>query len=287
MRTNTPRPGELRSRSSFSPDSQRNGSRRSPSAGDDLSQKSHSRIPVPLWARGSKDSDMDQASLSERKSPRYSEQDRAEAARRISHALSDKVTSPGQEDDSISTRSVSEHRSGKERSSHSHASREYGPRSQEDASEELADLTPALRRRRQTVDKYITEESQLNLRYQRRRTRPLSDINPPPPSVLQTRNRQSRQRVSMIEAGSGGRYYDTSGRGVPSYLLKPQHEDSSESESSHPRKPRPPTSEPPTVAREVSARMRRFRPLSADSSEGYRRHGVQHHHHHHRTISPD
>ncbi|CAL4079528.1 unnamed protein product [Meganyctiphanes norvegica] len=283
-RTNTPRPGELRGRSSFSPDSQRNGSRRSPSAGDELSQKSHSRIPVPLWARGSKDSEMDQISSSGTKSPRYSEQDRAEAARRISVALAEKVTSPGQEEDSISTRSVSEHRSGKERSSH--ASREYGPRSQEDVSEELADLTPALRRRRQGIDKYITDESQLNLRYQRRRTRPLSDINPPPPSMLQTRNRQSRQRVSMIEAGSGGRYYDA-GRGVPSYLLKPQHEDSSESESSHPRKPRPPTSEPPTVAREVSARMRRYRPLSADSSEGYRRHGVQHHHHHHRTISPD
>jgi len=284
LRTNTPRPGELRGRSSYSPDSQRNGSRRSPSAGDELSQKSHSRIPVPLWARGSKDSEMDQVSSSGTKSPRYSEQDRAEAARRISVALAEKVTSPGQEEDSISTRSVSEHRSGRERSSHSHASREYGPRSQEDVSEELADLTPALRRRRQTVDKYITDESQLNLRYQRRRTRPLSDINPPPPTMLQTRNRQSRQRVSMIEAGSGGRYYD-SGRGVPSYLLKPQHEDSSESESSHPRKPRPPTSEPPTVAREVSARMRRYRPLSADSSEGYRRHGVQHHHH--RTISPD
>lgn len=58
----------------------------------------------------------------------------------------------------------------------------------------------------------------------------------------------------MIEAGTGGRYFDT-GRGVPSYLLKPQHEDSSESESSHPRKPRPPTSEPPSAARDVAARL--------------------------------
>lgn len=58
----------------------------------------------------------------------------------------------------------------------------------------------------------------------------------------------------MIEAGTGGRYFDT-GRGVPSYLLKPQHEDSSESESSHPRKPRPPSSEPPSAARDVAARL--------------------------------
>lgn len=58
----------------------------------------------------------------------------------------------------------------------------------------------------------------------------------------------------MIEPGTGGRYFDT-GRGVPSYLLKPQHEDSSESESSHPRKPRPPTSEPPSAARDVAARL--------------------------------
>ena len=57
----------------------------------------------------------------------------------------------------------------------------------------------------------------------------------------------------MIEAGAGGRYFDTS-RGVPSCLLKPQHEDSSESESSHARKPRPPTTDPPSN-RDVSARL--------------------------------
>ncbi|KAK7060663.1 hypothetical protein SK128_012658, partial [Halocaridina rubra] len=66
------------------------------------------------------------------------------------------------------------------------------------------------------------------------------------------------QRVSMIEAGTGGRYFD-SGRGVPSYLLKPQHEDSSESDSSHPRKPRPPSSEPPSAARDVAARQVLFK----------------------------
>ena len=57
----------------------------------------------------------------------------------------------------------------------------------------------------------------------------------------------------MIEAGAGGRYFDTS-RGVPSCLLKPQHEDSSESESSRARKPRP-TNNDQAVNRDVSARL--------------------------------
>ncbi|XP_066945982.1 uncharacterized protein Asator isoform X3 [Macrobrachium rosenbergii] len=280
-RTNTPRPTDLQPRSSLSPDQQRgnNTSRRSPAAQDDSSQKS--RIPVPMWARTPKDGENEGGlnAPSGGRSPRYSEAERAEAARRISVALAEKVTSPCNEEDSISTRSgTSDHRSGRERGSS--ASREYLQTvSQEDASEELADLTPALRRRRQGVDKYVTDEAQLNLRFQRRRTRPLSDVNPPPTALLQSRNHQ-RQRVSMIEAGTGGRYYD-SGRGVPSYLLKPQHEDSSESESSHPRKPRPPTSEPPSATRDVTARLRRYRPLSADSSDSYRRQ------HHQRTVSPD
>ncbi|XP_042235977.1 uncharacterized protein LOC121875476 isoform X6 [Homarus americanus] len=280
-KTNTPRPTDLQPRSSLSPDRQRgNGSRRSPAAQDDSSQKS--RIPVPMWARTAKDGEPEGSlnTPSGGRSPRYTEAERAEAARRISVALAEKVTSPGNEEDSLSTRSgVSEHRSGRERGSVASCEYQHSA-SQEDHSEDLADLTPALRRRRQGVDKYVTDETQLNLRFQRRRTRPMSDVNPPPPALLQSRNRQSRQRVSMIEAGTGGRYYD-SGRGVPSYLLKPQHEDSSESESSHPRKPRPPSSEPPSAARDVAARIRRYRPLSADSSDNYRRQ------HHQRTVSPD
>ncbi|KAK4297480.1 hypothetical protein Pmani_030101, partial [Petrolisthes manimaculis] len=278
-KTNTPRPSDLQPRSSISPDLQKgNGSKKSPGQ-DDSSLKS--RIPVPMWARSAKDAETDGnvSTPSGGKSPRYTEADRAEAARRISVALAEKVASPGNEEDSISTRSaISEHRSTRERGSS--AAIEYQcSGSQEDQSDDLADLTPALRRRRQGVDKYVTDETQLNLRFQRRRSRPVSDVNPPPPTLLQPRNRQG-QRVSMIEAGTGGRYFD-GGRGVPSYLLKPQHEDSSESESSHPRKPRPPSSEPPSAARDVAARIRRYRPLSADSSENYRRQ------HHQRTVSPD
>ncbi|KAK7060664.1 hypothetical protein SK128_012659, partial [Halocaridina rubra] len=190
-RTNTPRPTDLQPRSSLSPDQQRgNNSRRSPAALDDTSQKS--RIPVPMWARTPKDGDNDGGltTPSGGRSPRYSEAERAEAARRISVALSEKVTSPVNEEDSISTRSAaSDHRSARERGSS--ASREYlHTVSQDDQSEELADLTPALRRRRQGVDKYVTDEAQLNLRFQRRRTRPVSDVNPPPTSLLQSRNHQ-------------------------------------------------------------------------------------------------
>lgn len=142
-----------------------------------------------MWARSAKDGETEGSltAPSGSRSPRYTEAERAEAARRISVALAEKVTSPGNEEDSGSTRSMSEHRSGRERGSV--ASNEY-PHSQEDHSEDLAELTPALRRRRQGVDKYVTDESQLNLRFQRRRTRPTSDVNPPPPALLKSRNRQ-------------------------------------------------------------------------------------------------
>ncbi|XP_076057071.1 tau-tubulin kinase asator isoform X7 [Oratosquilla oratoria] len=291
-KASTPRPSDLRPLTSSSPDQQqRPNQRRSPGQQDDSLGKS--RIPVPTWSRSGKESE-EVLQGSGARSPRYTDADRAEAARRISVALAEKVTSPGMEEDSISTRSQSENqsrRSSKERASPSSLRDHQRSGSQEEGngdSSDLADLTPALRRRRHGVEKYVTDEAQLNLRFQRRRTRPLSDVNPPPSSLLQSRTRQGRQRVSMIEAGSGGRYYDSS-RGVPHCLLKPQHEESSESESSHHhRKPRPPPSEPPNT-RDVAARLRRYRPLSADSSDNYRR---QHysgtsHHHHHRTISPD
>lgn len=189
-KTNTPRPSDLQPRSSISPDQQKgNGSKKSPGQ-DDSSLKS--RIPVPMWARSAKDVEPDGnvSTPSGGKSPRYTETDRAEAARRISVALAEKVASPGNEEDSVSTRSaISEHRSARERGSS--AGLEYQRSgSQEDQSDDLADLTPALRRRRQGVDKYVTDETQLNLRFQRRRSRPVSDVNPPPPTMLQSRNRQ-------------------------------------------------------------------------------------------------
>ncbi|XP_076223927.1 tau-tubulin kinase asator isoform X3 [Nomia melanderi] len=108
--------------------------------------------------------------------------------------------------------------------------------------ENLTGCTPALRRRRQS-EKYVTDASQLNLRFQRpqRRVRPNSEI------------------LSRF-----------SPRGVPSHLLgeaAKQTEESSDndSDSSGPAPntqppPPPPTSLPPHVA-ENNARCRRFRPI--------------------------
>ncbi|XP_024936854.1 tau-tubulin kinase homolog Asator isoform X2 [Cephus cinctus] len=106
--------------------------------------------------------------------------------------------------------------------------------------ENLTGCTPALRRRRQS-EKYVTDASQLNLRFQRpqRRTRPTSEVLP--------------------------RFYP---RGVPSYLLGEagkRNEESSDndSDSSGPpnaQPPPPPTMLPPHVA-ENNARCRRFRPV--------------------------
>ncbi|RXG72825.1 hypothetical protein Avbf_10949 [Armadillidium vulgare] len=280
LKTRTPRPSSLRRRSSASPEqhSTKGVPKKSPinPFPDDPTAKS--RIPIPTWVKGAKDGESEEqlTSSSGAKSPRYSDSDKPEViGKRFVAVFSDKLLSPQDEDSVSTTRSQSsDHRSS--RGSSLGRDRYRRSMSHEDMADDLADLTPALRRRR-GVEKYVTDETQLNLRFQRRRSRPLSDVNPPP-SVLQTRNRQ-RQRLSMIEPGAGGRYFDGT-RGVPSYLLKPQIEDSSESESSHPRhiKPRPPPGESPI--REVAARLRRYRPMSADSGDGFRRQGQP-------VLSPD
>ena len=182
--SSTPRPTDLKPRSSMSPDRQyqRNGSSLKSPVSEDGNMRS--RIPVPTWSRGIKESDSEDALHSSgSKSPRFVDIDRVEAVKRITAALADKVQSPVDED-TASTRSLlSDQRSARAAS----LSRDGY---QEDLSDELADLTPALRRRRQGIEKYVTDESQLSLRFQRRRTRPLSDVNPPPPILLQSRNRQ-------------------------------------------------------------------------------------------------
>lgn len=277
--TRTPRPSSLRRRSSASPEqhSTKGVLKKSPlnSCPDDAAAKS--RIPIPTWLKGGKDGDTEElTSSSGAKSPRYSDSDKPEVGKRLSSVLSEKLLSPQDEDSVSTTRSQSsDHRSS--RGCSLGRDRYRRSMSHEDMADDLADLTPALRKRR-GVEKYVTDETQLNLRFQRRRSRPLSDVNPPPLTLLQ-RNRQ-RQRLSMIEPGTGGRYFDGT-RGVPSYLLKPQLEDSSESESSHPRhvKPRPPLGESPI--REVAARLRRYRPMSADSGDNFRRPPTQ------PVLSPD
>ncbi|XP_015123077.1 tau-tubulin kinase homolog Asator isoform X1 [Diachasma alloeum] len=105
--------------------------------------------------------------------------------------------------------------------------------------ENLTGCTPALRRRRQS-EKYVTDASQLNLRFQRpqRRARPNSEVLP--------------------------RFYP---RGVPSYLLDTgkRNDESSDNDSDSSgapisQPPLPPSSLPPHVA-ENNARCRRFRPV--------------------------
>lgn len=106
--------------------------------------------------------------------------------------------------------------------------------------ENLTGCTPALRRRRQS-EKYVTDASQLNLRFQRpqRRTRPISE--------------EIRSRYAQ--------------RGVPSHLLgkaakRTEESSDNESDSSGPPNvqppPPPPSSSPPHLA-ENNARCRRFR----------------------------
>lgn len=104
--------------------------------------------------------------------------------------------------------------------------------------ENLTGCTPALRRRRQS-EKYVTDASQLNLRFQRsqRRVRPTSEVL--------------------------SRYAQ---RGVPSHLLgeaakRTEESSDNESDSSGPpnvQPPPPPSSLPPHLA-ENNARCRRFR----------------------------
>lgn len=192
-KTRTPRPSSLRRRSSASPEqhSAKGVPKKSPinACPDDPAAKS--RIPIPTWVKGAKDGESEEqlTSSSGAKSPRYSDSDKPEViGKRFAAVFSDKLLSPQDEDSVSTTRSQSsDHRSS--RGSSLGRDRYRRSMSHEDMADDLADLTPALRRRR-GVEKYVTDETQLNLRFQRRRSRPLSDVNPPPPSVLQTRNRQ-------------------------------------------------------------------------------------------------
>ncbi|XP_068979004.1 tau-tubulin kinase homolog Asator isoform X2 [Bombus flavifrons] len=107
--------------------------------------------------------------------------------------------------------------------------------------ENLTGCTPALRRRRQS-EKYVTDASQLNLRFQR----------------PQRRIRSHSEVLSKF-----------SPRGVPSHLLgettkRTDESSDNDSDNSGPpnaQPPPPPTSLPPHIA-ENNARCRRFRPIS-------------------------
>ncbi|GBP20203.1 hypothetical protein EVAR_82076_1 [Eumeta japonica] len=111
-----------------------------------------------------------------------------------------------------------------------------------------ADLTPALRRRRQNTDKYAADPArELNLRFARPRHRH-------PPAAAPTIANSQHNRCG--------------GRGVPSLLMSsPPGSGASSSSCSPPpaatAAPAPPPAEPPPPGAHNAARARRFRPLSA------------------------
>ena len=205
--TTTPRPTDLRSRTSTSPEVYiQQKYRKSPMPSEDISPRS--RIPVATRNRSNKGSETpDEQELIYTSTPniaaannRGSRYENAE--RKIPLGLVDIAMSPqGNDDDSLSTRSLFSDRKnsrssrilslGRENEKEEEGNGYQRTISQEDMAKDFADLTPALRKRR-GVEKYITDESQLNLRFQRRRTRPMSDVNPPPQALLNSRTRTER-----------------------------------------------------------------------------------------------
>ncbi|KAK7794232.1 hypothetical protein R5R35_012552 [Gryllus longicercus] len=123
--------------------------------------------------------------------------------------------------------------------------------------QQLTACTPALRRRRERETKYVTDQSQLNLRFHRpaRRTRPMSEMVSGP----------IRQRVSV------GSVPTRELRGIPSHLLacpSGRAEESSEADSDS--SGRAPLPHPPPLSDfrplENNARCRRFHPVVSDGA---------------------
>lgn len=123
--------------------------------------------------------------------------------------------------------------------------------------QQLTACTPALRRRRERETKYVTDQSQLNLRFHRpaRRTRPMSEMVSGP----------IRQRVSVGNAPTREL------RGIPSHLLacpSGRAEESSEADSDS--SGRVPLPHPPPLSdfrpMENNARCRRFHPVVSDGA---------------------
>ena len=204
--TSTPRPSELRSRTSTSPEVLIQRFRKSPMPTEDMSPRS--RIPIlnRVINDGSTQTllgDITQnVSAGINRSSRY-ENSSSSIDRKVPLGVVDIVMSPpGNDDESLSTRSLLSERRGSRStrllsSGHDDENNEdannikFYQRTTSHEDMAMADLTPALRKRR-GVDKYVTDESQLNLRFQRRRTRPMSDVNPPPQALLNSRNRPER-----------------------------------------------------------------------------------------------
>lgn len=121
--------------------------------------------------------------------------------------------------------------------------------------------TPALRRRRQQ-EKYVTDQSQLNLRFSRpsRRTRPISDVVNPTARPQQKVWSTEQTHVDLRSTPPKEL------RGIfTRLLLSPGNGDESSEADSDPCggviKPHPPM-EPPVKSPENRARCRRFHPMA-------------------------
>ncbi|XP_059482107.1 uncharacterized protein LOC132200567 isoform X2 [Neocloeon triangulifer] len=132
--------------------------------------------------------------------------------------------------------------------------------------EELGGCTPALRRRRQG-DKYVTDESQLNLRFHRRRPRPNSAT-----TAIMTCDSRPVVPIRQRPRSQGGSVTNRETRGIPTYLLglNPGGEESSEADSDssanklqQQQSPNPPPP-PGDPKMENRARCRRFHPMALD-----------------------
>jgi len=129
------------------------------------------------------------------------------------------------------------------------------------AQQQLTSCTPALRRRRERECKYVTDQSQLNLRFHRpahrHRQRPVSA----------SASTDIRMQQSIRHRASTG---SVPPRGIPSHLLACPNtrgaEESSEADSDS--SGGPPQPHPPPIADtrplENNARCRRFHPVAAD-----------------------
>ncbi|XP_034248117.1 serine/threonine-protein kinase MRCK gamma isoform X3 [Thrips palmi] len=143
----------------------------------------------------------------------------------------------------------------------------------------LTGCTPGLRKRRERAEKYVTDQSQLNLRFhrpQRHRQRPVSEVVGSSVQTPSQTTQQQRQRVSA-PPGAPGNTGSRDLHGIPSNLLGPfpgDHYSSDSSDSSGDNVPPsgtpqpypPPLSDLPNKPSENNARCRRFHPVINDGA---------------------
>jgi len=219
---------------------------------------------------------------------RYSQEERAQAVRLMSGYLAH--MSGDEREEKVSKEDV-HHQLEKEEEPRSHR---YGEKSDLDREEKLLDKDDdtSSRRKRQGVEKYVSDSTQLNLQYERRMARSQrtlsSDLSPVLSSYSSYRHRSStgigEGHSSSSLSSRDMHYYDSRPRqhnllsssslGVPSYEINRVRSSPSLAPSSgrfpfH-YSPHVPAGTPPTL-RELDARLRRYRPVSFRDGSSYSR----------------